>query len=928
MKHECYFIEGVAKTDFIGFDSYLNALDNSIEKNAKFVGLISNYGTGKSTLIDMLKDIQKEKGNELITINLWNCEEKNQNNVDIHRVFLHQLIDKLKISNKDYYKKKINKRYNILDIKLKGTRHFYILFFVILYLMTIIDKMGFIKIFPSEFSLIGYFLMTVLFVLCILIYKPVIAYKKIDEEYTIIDENDTKDLYLEILNDYYETKNKKDKNKKLIVCLEELDRYNDKHVILQYLKEFYKFYNESITKQDVIFIVSIKSASQIVSQDNQKDNYDIKETYEKIFDFILNLNPINIQDYDSIVWDLLQEKIVDIPEKIKMPNKNNLKNWKYLYKGKNIKIRDIKHRFNFAISLYLSVEESGINADINKCLFLSYMEDEYNELYEKLVNESGLINDLLIKYSNKDRNFSGMHGLSDLDKKIILEGLDSKFISVDYNYYFYKFPKNKKSYNIYEYELYNAIFFDEDRPNLKYSLNKLSKNQIITIFNKRVNDDFFPRIIFKYPKTLQLAFEKKLDVVKNTIKKYYDPINNYDEFVGLVSTAKKLNRKIYVDILNTYFEIHLKTIDDLDVDSRYSIRKKLVYQLKKDSLLISKLFFDNNYIISNQEMNDIDELKIIIDLTNFEKIDEECINSYINILTGINNKKSALIIKLLERISISNLSSEIYKKLLYSINLKCIKFTKKEYYKLFEISKEKIKLVDSKNFEEFITKINYYCEEFDDFYLKIIDLNNPLEIYKYRDILIKFNVIYPSSMKFFNDNNNKLGVFKFNSIIRQLFYNNGYYEYYLMAKNLAGEIYEIEDDKFDNLSQEYIIHYESFKNFNIAVGPKMKEYLYKTVDMKKLDSLGLYLFVDMPQTKEIIESILNIDDSKFVNRYLSNIDKIRKSDTYDIYKLIGEYNRNKQSINGKSRNNLKRLTKNIKCLQLLDARRKKEKVLT
>ena len=69
-KKDYYFIEGTATKDWIGFDSYLETLNNAIDDNAKFIGLISDYGTGKSTLINMLKKDQEQKSNKLIKINL------------------------------------------------------------------------------------------------------------------------------------------------------------------------------------------------------------------------------------------------------------------------------------------------------------------------------------------------------------------------------------------------------------------------------------------------------------------------------------------------------------------------------------------------------------------------------------------------------------------------------------------------------------------------------------------------------------------------------------------------------------------------------------------------------------------------------------------------------------------------------------------
>ena len=41
-----FLVEGVAKEDWIGFDSYLYSLESAISNGAKFIGLIADYGSG------------------------------------------------------------------------------------------------------------------------------------------------------------------------------------------------------------------------------------------------------------------------------------------------------------------------------------------------------------------------------------------------------------------------------------------------------------------------------------------------------------------------------------------------------------------------------------------------------------------------------------------------------------------------------------------------------------------------------------------------------------------------------------------------------------------------------------------------------------------------------------------------------------------
>lgn len=65
--------------------------------------------------------------------------------------------------------------------------------------------------------------------------------------------------------------------------------------------------------------------------------------------------------------------------------------------------------------------------------------------------------------------------------------------------------------------------------------------------------------------------------------------------------------------------------------------------------------------------------------------------------------------------------------------------------------------------------------------------------------------------------------------------------------------------------------------------------------MSKLDESRLILFNGLPQRVDIIESVLNTNSYVFINKYLSKIKKINAKDIKIVFKLLGEYNRNKQT---------------------------------
>ena len=942
-----YFIERVAEEDWIGFDSYASSLIDAINSGAKFIGLIGDYGSGKSTLINKLKQCKEESYN-VININLWHCGaliEDENNNIDIHRIFLHQLIDKIKINNKEYYKKKINKNYSFFDILIKENYYIYVFILLVFYIISFLDKLGFYYLFiPDSFwYYIWYTMLSIYTIAIIFILKPIFSFNKSNTPRSI-DENDTKDLYNEIIDDYFKIEDHK--NKKLVISLEELDRYDSLDAVLKYLKEFYKFYrepnfpvNKVISEKqignkvydkcnNVVFIISLKSVNQLCGKNKNSIN-ETKKIYEKIFDFILNLKQVNIQDYDGILNSLVHSGEIQIPKGICLTSEN-IDKWRYLYKGNNIKIRDMKHRYNFAIATYYSVVDSELdNPDFYKCLYLSYLEDEYNELYELLI-DNNLIGDMLVCYTNNNDITDFMsnkieNNIGETKKnkyeKVLLEGLDNKYISFDFNYYFYKLPKNIKPFNISEYVLYNVIFYEEDDKNLNNALNNLSDNQICNILSKRTNTNFIPLVILKYPRLFSIVFEREHEAYFNTITKRINLITNFEIFKDFVLNAKNI-KKYYFKIISEYFEFYLPKILELEDEEKVSsLRNNITTELGRDAIIIKDIFLNNSLLITLDEMKNINDIKTIMALTNLSNINDSYVNSLIEYLSNKKISKDNLIniIKVLSKSD--NVSSELFEKFMNSIRINEYAFSEREFIQIFNISKDKLNLNNVDNFNRFLNCIDCYCEKYDKHYLSILrnsDINITVE--KYTKILNKMGKIYKEGIEFLSSHNL---VFPFSKNIREEFYKEKHYKYYIMSTVISVGIYEIEDDKKNILKNYYLQFFENKEDWNYKVGPNMTNFLYSNVNMDMLGADKLILFVLCPQHKDIIKAVLNTNDSSFINKYLSEIKIIIYGDKLCIYRMIGYYKKNNGKLNESARKNLKCLAgKSKKALLYLDGRKR------
>lgn len=84
--------------DLFNISSYVEDLENAIDDGAKFIAIDGEYGSGKSSLVNMLKnnEIKKDKNTTFVNINFLNINEenKNGNNETInnyHRYFVNQV---------------------------------------------------------------------------------------------------------------------------------------------------------------------------------------------------------------------------------------------------------------------------------------------------------------------------------------------------------------------------------------------------------------------------------------------------------------------------------------------------------------------------------------------------------------------------------------------------------------------------------------------------------------------------------------------------------------------------------------------------------------------------------------------------------------------------------------------------------------------
>lgn len=309
-----------------------------IESGCRRIGIIGNYGTGKSSIIKTLEEYNKKI--ELVTLSsaIFNdtdvdCKYTNQ---DIEKVFIQQL--QMILEGKTYISNNLRLKKNIDIDAIKVTTILigvstWLYVNISLYIKYINDRA--FKLFSNSINIEKVILLVVFNIATVLlligIYKMIIKLlenydiKRIDKDGLVLEKymrdielnessrekNDVVELsaefefrlIIELLNEVYESQCKQ--GEYLVISIEDLDRHSATEVF-DYLYRICNIYQNSDKK--IVFIFSIQSNT-------------INKDETKYFDAIIDVIP----HYDSVVAaDLINDLLVLRGYKLKFAHINNL----------------------------------------------------------------------------------------------------------------------------------------------------------------------------------------------------------------------------------------------------------------------------------------------------------------------------------------------------------------------------------------------------------------------------------------------------------------------------------------------------------------------------------------------------------------------------------------------------------------------------
>jgi len=493
------------KADGIGMDVYVDYLESAIEKRASMIAVVSRFGTGKSSLLEMLKRKYYgwEKGRRkrvYCQINLWS--QLAGDTLELHRNFLYQLVATIEPKKSSYFSRRTGRNFGMFRISTESPA-----WNIIVNVIAVIAVLAtFAQNFTEDIAIwlnleesFVKYMIVFTYVVCagaavMLILKTEIIFSsKNSEGNRKIEENELIDLYRDhvlrkktwwrkIWTSVFGTKH-------LVVIIEDLDRSEDGESIYHFLKELRKYYVpdeqlESAFLNKVTFVVNIMPENMLYDlcgEEKKKRAAEQREyVYDKLFDYELHLNRINIDNFDAVLESLIQEKKKALEELYisvqASDNTHSIPGMQWIIYGKKLSLRQIKERLNDAILLYESLLKKFDvdHAEFEMCAVVAYLRSAYPEEFYKLpdrelaemiewyaigsktAGSERSVEKFIERFQTEEIKWSEAF-LSDIYRAIVGHKIDGNFRT-----YFFNYPKNSHLYTIREMNVRNLVIYDEE----------------------------------------------------------------------------------------------------------------------------------------------------------------------------------------------------------------------------------------------------------------------------------------------------------------------------------------------------------------------------------------------------------------------------------------------------------------------------------
>ena len=666
----------LAEDDVIGFLDQVEMISCAIDDGeASMIGVIADYGTGKSSITEMLKEKYVKAGYpEPIKINMWDSlsepndsqnDNSNKQVSDLTKSFLFQLANGHDGKLGSYVNKLLSKNYGIISFASNRFKMLFWCFFAsaicfVLYKISGVSGTGIMQHLPdwcnvasSWFKLLSPILILASAILAIFGIKDIsVAFSHWKMTNTKSPEiNDIFDIYRIIADEICPSKSKKQ-----LVFIDDLDRIGSKKVVISFLKELYRFQDSICDKKSkFVFIVSVMPESNLLMGNQGGENSNV---FSKIFDTTLYLKPIHFDDYDSILLQLIKgndnkkqalEKLIGENIDENLPDA-----FKWIKRGSNLTLRDLKERLNQAIAIMVSLVNKSYAgnsaADFQACTAVAYLESAFPDDYYRLIKNEVHFAEFIKKslpIINESSENDDKQLIQEFDATFEGEAFSEKFktelcmlifagiINDDFRMYFYTYPKGSHIKTTAEREICDYILFPNQRSDysgLSDAVNQAFETGNNTTVEQAISvSSSFPRVLLEndilFTKSAKINSEKLFYAFKRFCIEKPDSENKDIDTWKRVLLLSDPQRQYFIDsICSTLIGINTD-------DSFLKFRKKLILAFANEILNFSNVFIgDNIPIITSDEVDIIDNQLVSIQLINTNKLSAETYDYIVQLL--------------------------------------------------------------------------------------------------------------------------------------------------------------------------------------------------------------------------------------------------------------------------------------------------------
>ncbi|HOM41984.1 MAG TPA: P-loop NTPase fold protein [Bacillota bacterium] len=578
--------------DLIGMDAYVHLLKTAIASGNRMIGVLSDFGVGKSTLIKRLQRSYEDNCErvKVVNINLWSNLPKNKEDAaQLHKSYLFQFATQINKNLGIYVNRRINSGYGL--IKISTVKPFTICLLIISVIIFLLSKLIDEKVLNlfseyTNFPKYGILIAVILFVMAIYFSEILFASPKFQESREA-NEQDFTELY-----DMIAEKATR-RGRKTVIVFDDIDRAKSPNMVYDFLAELHKIYLISTEKyKNISYIINIKPEKLL--GDEMSSSYSI---YSKIFDYMISLQPVNKVDLRSLLEKYIQKnKSFYLANNIQVTDDNNnvdrIKGMLWLCYGENLDIRGMKKRLNYANQLLYSLNvrfPEANNISFEKCAIVAYLEDRYPDDFYDLEHDA--IGEIIGKYNSASASEksweeainSTISCKDDGFKLDLATFLQNEQIDSGYRRYFYNYPKICVIRSYEEDKVFNTIIGSKP-------LDKQFDSVLHTAIEKN------PEIVLEAYKSIRLRGSSlPATVFENETLLYY-AINNEDklvteyleEHINIAQTANLsalLKRISAMQIKDAFHKSYSGIISDILYQQLLDMKEAQAIEYRKSILL-------------------------------------------------------------------------------------------------------------------------------------------------------------------------------------------------------------------------------------------------------------------------------------------------------------------------------------------------------